>query len=191
MNCLACKTTTMVEKELETDLLALECPTCEGRWIQASRYWQWLRQHGSNLPEKPSSNTILPPVAESRGAKICPECGHILTRCRVGHDLSFHLDRCTACGGIWFDKNEWEILKSRNLHDDIHFIFSSAWQSQALREEIERHLQQMLERKLSEQDFAEAQRIRQWLSTHPYHEELYAFLKPDSDDKGESSRRGS
>jgi Zn-finger nucleic acid-binding protein len=177
MNCLACKTISLVPHDLETNLTSFECPACGGRWIEAFQYWNWLHQLGNNLPEHPAQETELP-VADSKEAKICPECGRILSRCRVGHDLHFVVERCVGCGGIWFDRNEWENLKSRNLHDDVHFIFSAAWQAKVRKEELETKLDELLRAKVGKQDFAEIQRIREWLRAHPFGRQLYAYLKP-------------
>ena len=80
-----------------------------------------------NLPEvSPDAENLE--LQESGKAKLCPECGAILVPYKVGHELPFSLDRCGHCGGIWFEKNEWEALCAWNLHDDLHFIFSKPWQ---------------------------------------------------------------
>src|SRR5207244_2897796 len=90
---------------------------------------------GSDLPERPAEEGLRLPVSDNAVPKLCPDCGHILLPYHVGHALNFTLDHCGHCGGTWFDKNEWEILKSRNLHDDIHFIFSHVWQAEVFHEE--------------------------------------------------------
>ena len=120
MDCPACGTHGISAIELEENLNGYICSACEGIWVKGYQYWKWLKTHGSILPEKPADFSADVPVADSRQAKICIECGHVLLRNKVGHGIPFYLDRCSACGGIWFDKNEWEVLKSRNLHDEIH-----------------------------------------------------------------------
>lgn len=41
----------------------------------------------------------------------CPKCGHGMDEVSYGGDLL--IDRCTNCEGIWFDKGEVGLLKSK------------------------------------------------------------------------------
>ena len=41
----------------------------------------------------------------------CPKCGHGMDEISYGGDLL--IDRCTHCQGIWFDKGEATLLKSK------------------------------------------------------------------------------
>jgi Zn-finger nucleic acid-binding protein len=181
MNCPVCKATALVAEELEPGLAGLKCRQCGGRWIEGTRYLAWVAAQGQQLAEKPPEEGVELPVAESGKAKLCPECGRFLTRAKVGHALGFHLERCANCGGIWTDANEWEVLKSRNLHDNLHFIFSGAWQADVMRQERERAHEQLLRKKLGEADFAEVKRVRAWLDAHPRRAELYAVLLDGTD----------
>ena len=181
MNCPVCKATTLVAEELEAGLAGTRCRQCGGRWIEGTRYLAWVAAQGRQLAEKPPDDGVELPVAESGRAKLCPECGRFLTRAKVGHGVGFHLDRCASCGGIWTDANEWEVLKSRNLHDNLHFVFSGAWQADVLRTERERARDQLLRNKLGEADFAEVKRVRAWLDGHPRRAELYAVLLDGTD----------
>jgi Zn-finger nucleic acid-binding protein len=176
MQCPVCKTVSLVEHELESQLPGLKCPACEGQWLKSFNYWRWVKQQGENRAENAPDEGLPLTVVETGRAPICPECGHILLRYKVGHDLTFTLDRCSHCGGVWFDKNEWAILKSRNLHDDLHFIFSPSWQAEVTRLERRVTHEQILRERLGEPDFAEAQRIKQWLDAHPQKHALLAYL---------------
>jgi Zn-finger nucleic acid-binding protein len=172
MNCPRCKSTTLVPEDLEPGLAGLKCRQCGGRWIEGSRYLGWVAAQGQQLAEKPPAEGVELPVTESDKAKLCPECGRFLTRAKVGHAVGFHLERCANCGGIWTDANEWEVLKSRNLHDNLHFIFSGAWQAEVMRQERKR---------LGDVDFTEVKRVRAWLDAHPKRAELYAVLLDGTD----------
>jgi Zn-finger nucleic acid-binding protein len=97
----------------------------------------------------------------------CCECGKLMTRYRVGHGASFMLDRCAACGGVWLDANEWETLKRLNLSDQIHQIFSAAWQAENLRQQQQLAAESRLKQCLGASDFAELTRVVQWIDTHP------------------------
>lgn len=180
MNCPVCKTVTLEAAELPTGgaigLSARRCNSCGGQFVAGQTYLMWVEQQKSNLPEKLPEHATELPVKDSRKAKLCPECGHYMTRAKVGHGVSFELERCAACGGIWFDANEWENLRDRNLHDDVHYIFSSAWQAKVLRERQELMHEELMIAKLGKADWAEIQRIKAWLDRHPHRPELLAIL---------------
>src|SRR5215467_10119638 len=129
MQCPVCITQSLNPQELETGLLALHCPSCRGNWLPSAHYREWHVEHREHLTEAPVDPASLPTAHEISRARLCPECGYILLHYKVGHDLKFSLDRCGHCGGVWFDADEWEILRARNLHHDVHFIFSHAWQA--------------------------------------------------------------
>jgi Zn-finger nucleic acid-binding protein len=175
MNCPVCKTTTLEPAALETNLSAFTCGKCDGHWISGKEYWSWHDVHGPNLPER------IPAVDEAEaedttGPKLCPEDGHFLRSYKIGHDLPFSLDHCNSCYGIWFDHNEWEVLRQRNLHDDIHFIFSEAYQAGIYKEEHASARRKAMIERFGEQDFAEIVRIKRWIDGHPKRRELLAYL---------------
>jgi Zn-finger nucleic acid-binding protein len=58
-----------------------------------------------------------------------------MTKARVGRKLEFYIDRCSHCHGTWLDKNEWENLRQMDLHHQIHYIFSNAWQFSVRKEQ--------------------------------------------------------
>ena len=189
MQCPVCKETRMEPDELAENLITHACATCGGHYIKSERYFSWLKQHGENLPEKPPGEQASLPVPDSRPGKLCPECGAFLIRHKVGHGIDFHLDRCGRCGGIWLDKNEWQVLKGRNLHDDVHFVFSEAWQTQVKQEERSKQYRDVvvgvLDGKLaqhcSQADIARLKEFKDWIDDHPCRKELYAYLASTRD----------
>lgn len=126
MNCPVCKTSQLISTELEANLSALKCPDCGGNWIHGGEYWKWLEKHGHSLPERAVQDEGWSPVEPSEYLD-CPECRFRMLKYLVGHGLSFSLDHCEGCKGIWLDRNEWEALKKRNLHDDINSMLTSFW----------------------------------------------------------------
>ena len=176
MNCPVCKSTTLFRKQIENQLLASECGTCGGRWIASYQYWKWKDQSGGRLPNPPAPQAGDVPVADTPGAKLCPECGHFLRRYPVGDDLDFSLERCSNCGGMWFDKNEWEALKARGLHNNVHNIFSEIWQSRLRDAAHQQAVEQMYRDKFGAEDYEKIKQIKEWISGHPHEAELKAFL---------------
>lgn len=164
--------------KLDRGLPAHHCKDCEGNWISSSAYWYWLEQQGVNLAENaaPASMSVM----DNQQAKLCPECGTIMIMYRVGHQLDFTLDQCGSCNGVWFDKNEWEGLKSHNLHDDIHLIFTAPWQNQVQAEERRSAFENIYIKKFGEADYAELVRLRAWLRSQSKQQEMIAFLIADN-----------
>lgn len=174
MRCPLCDRASLSRKELEEYLAVKECNKCGGYWISADVYWKWLKKHGRTFPEKPFSE-VINTLEDSQKAKICPDCGHILIKYRVGHGISFYLDHCNNCNGVWFDKNEWETLKSRNLHDDIHSIFTTPWQEKVRKEESSKRLEKIYAEKFGD-DYAEIKKIKKWLDEHPRKSTILAYF---------------
>jgi Zn-finger nucleic acid-binding protein len=174
MKCPVCKTTELSPINLDARLPAGGCPKCGGTWLSSFRYYEWLQVQGPSQPEKPYEGPPLT-VSQTQDAKLCPECGRILIRYAVGHGTNFTLDHCGSCNGVWLDNNEWQALKGRNLHDEIHLIFSRDWQTQVRKEERKKHLESIYAQHFGK-DYDEIKRIRQWLDQHPERGRLLAFL---------------
>jgi Zn-finger nucleic acid-binding protein len=174
MNCPVCKDVGLQPRDLGERLPGHGCGRCGGTFIRSTDYQEWLRRHGANLPERPPTAS-LPVPADTHQVKVCPACGHLMGRHHVGHEISFAIDHCDACQGIWLDRSEWEILVARGLHDDLHLMFSQAWQ-RAVRDLERRHHAEAGLRKRFGQDLAELERIRRWIEAHPQRSAILAFL---------------
>lgn len=177
MNCPICKNAPLSADWPEPELETQQCAQCGGRWLSSEAYWRWREPRGpQSLPERAVGEVATFLVEEARQGKLCPECGAILLPYKVGHDTGFSLDRCGHCGGVWLERNEWETLQSRNLHDDIHLFFAAPWQAQVFQEERHAAREVLLLEKFGESDLAEARRIKAWIDGHPRRDELLAFL---------------
>ena len=150
MKCPICHIESLNEVNLSTGLRAHQCTSCFGHWIPSERYWEWLdyrEQVNDNHRAAPSWNEAeqekahptrpvinlstgnsLLPVVDNTTANFCADCSRLMTKTRVGRGLSFYIDRCSHCHGVWLDQNEWENLVEKDLHHQIHYMFSSAWQ---------------------------------------------------------------
>lgn len=175
MNCPVCKTAELSPKTLESNLTSLTCPNCRGNWIQGAQYWKWLEQHGKNLPEIKAQTNDLP-LAETQEPLDCPECEWRMVKYMVGRGVGFALDQCHGCKGIWLDTNEWEVLKKRNLHDDLNSILTAFWQGEAQKEARKMRLERIYINKFGVEDYGEIKRIRAWLSERKKKQELLAYL---------------
>lgn len=135
MKCPICHSHSLQEVSLDTGLLAQQCTQCCGHWISSEQYWEWLdyREHEQHVnPRRTVINLSTVngrlPVVDNATANFCADCSRLMTKAKVGRGLNFYLDRCSHCHGVWLDQNEWENLKQMDLHHQIHYMFSSAWQ---------------------------------------------------------------
>lgn len=178
MQCPVCKTKQCNPVDLEDNLKAVACDMCGGHWISNQNYSAWLDKHGETLPEKPFSEVEFD-VADVKDAKICPDCGRILLKYKVGHGLNFFVEHCPGCGGIWLDANEWNALKERNLHDEIHKMFSTSRQSSVRVEQMAEKLDRVYANRFGADVYEKAKEIRQWLQDTPQKQAVLAFLADD------------
>jgi Zn-finger nucleic acid-binding protein len=179
MQCPVCKTKRCSPVELEENLKAASCETCGGHWISHQNYSTWLKRHGETLPEKPFSEVEFD-VGDVQEAKLCPDCRRILLKYKVGHGLDFFVDHCPGCGGVWLDKNEWAALQDKNLHDEIHKVFSTSWQSQIRGDQMASKLDQAYENRFGADSYTRAKETREWIQAHPQKQAILAFLSDDN-----------
>jgi len=177
MNCPQCKTTYFKKDELSEGLIASRCPTCEGHWIPSFNYWKWLHKQGAALPEKDMEQPLE--VTDSKAAKCCPECSQIMGKFRVGHGTEFLIERCGSCAGMWFDKNEWETLAAKNLHDEIHFIFGQPWQSEIIETRIIESRENKIKELIGNEKFNELKLLKTWLAGDKNKSAILGYLQAD------------
>lgn len=179
MKCPVCGTDSLTLDNLDKTLRGYKCDQCAGYWISGNQYWQWLDSRGGPLLKKELAYTEDLSVNDSTHAKICVECGRLMIRNRVGQGVSFFLDRCTACGGTWFDKNEWEVLKRRHLHDEVHTIFSAVWQSENRQQQQRTTHEKKLLAALGQPNYDKLKDMKSWFAKHPKKNWILAYLLND------------
>jgi Zn-finger nucleic acid-binding protein len=176
--CPVCKTVNLEPAQFENSLPILNCGSCGGSWLRANEYSLWLKSQkpGTFDESKAREAGKYFPVSESNKAAICPDCGHLLRKYKVGAKVDFHLDRCNNCNGVWFDNNEWVSLKAGDLHDEINKVFTKPWQQHIDDEMTAGKLDSMYLQKFGESDYRKIKEIREWLQEHPNRNTLIAFL---------------
>jgi len=51
----------------------------------------------------------------------CPKCVGVLKARKIGAKDPITVDACFVCGGIWFDKDELELLVNKEIFDTVEF----------------------------------------------------------------------
>ncbi|GAA5496017.1 hypothetical protein Rhal01_02198 [Rubritalea halochordaticola] len=164
---------------LEEGLSAYQCPESDGIFLTQESYWRWLSRQPERLPHLPAASETSPEALDSDDAKICPESGQLMQRFKVGHGFSFCLDR-SPNGNIWFDSGEWQALRERQFHDELHLIFTAPWQQGIRSEEKLQAEHKHLTEQLGPELLNELGALAQTLSEHPARELALAYLHRSS-----------
>ena len=174
MNCPVCDGT--LEKSSRDEKLTVkECNKCGGEFIPSYQYYTWIQVEQKPLPALKVETPVQSPHDSAPG-KICPECGGIMTRHKIGRGLEFHVDRCGQCAGIWLDQGEWELLKEKDFHDKIHYIFSSVWKGELREQEIVLDKEEATRARLGEENYQKVKDFKDWYDTQTEKSLIMAYL---------------
>ncbi len=175
MNCPICKSNT-VSTEVET---GLDVEICEehGMWIPALSYWKWIATQNISYPPVINDGEFESGEMDTKSGKICNDCGQLLRRFAVGHGVSFHVDQCPNCTSIWLDAGEWEMLKKKNLHSAIHFMFSAPWQNKVRKIKEKEQYESLYRNKLGDEFFEEVQSFKKRILSHDDYSLIMTYLR--------------
>lgn len=163
---------------LESGLNAYRCPTSGGHYITSNDYLGWVQQQPARLPHLPEIESAVTSDVSSP-VKICPESGTLMTRYKVGHGFTFSIDR-SITGGIWLDSGEWEALKQRNFHDEIHLVFTASWQKHIRTAQAQASYGETLRSSLGEDLLDRLTTLRRELTDHPHRNLALSYLAEKS-----------
>ncbi len=175
----------MEEVTLESGLRAYHCQRSGGYYITSADYMQWLQQQPARLPHLPKEGEPTAANPDPSPALICPETGTLMTRAKVGHGFGFSIDR-SITGGVWLEKGEWEALKERNFHDEIHLIFTAPWQKHIRDERARKAYENTLETALGNLLLDRLTAVRDELAEHPHRNLAIAYLTEIATSPGSS-----
>ena len=179
MKCLVCQDMELKEHEITPGLRVYNCHVCVGIGLILKIILNGLIGAAIALQiilkEKITVRKYLK-VNDSTNPKLCPNCQKILRVYKVANDLTFRLEHCHFCNGIWFDKNEWEVLREKRLHDRVEKIFTNSWQKRLVEEERKEDLEKFYLRKFGAEDYEKIKQVREWLNGKENRSMLITFL---------------
>ena len=97
-----------------------------------------------------------------------------MSRAQVGHGFQFTIDR-SMTGGIWLDAGEWEELKQRQFHDELHLVFTAPWQKAAREMLAAQHTEERMKERFGAELYAEMQLLKEKLVGHAYRDYAMAY----------------
>lgn len=168
--------TDLIPTELEPGLEACLCPQSGGVWIPLRAYFDWRERSASQARPLPPGYEPQAATDAGQPTLICPESSCLLVRYRVGEGLDFHIDRSPKTGGVWLDAGEWDALKSKGLHEQLHLVFTAAYQKRLRTQLIHEQLEEQFRHRIGAADFERVSEFKTWLLAHPKRRDILACL---------------
>lgn len=178
MYCPKCKNSALISP---THLLASgdpqprTCPRCGGVWltVKDQRDWEQLLDHIHDLkgPDKPERQ-----VADGQTG-LCPEGHTILTRAKVDLEPPFYLERCSKCGGVWFDQGELRRLFENHMVELLPSFWSFREQLQRERKRVHDSDQARLREKIGDDLYDRIGALAREMRDHPDQSEALAYFE--------------
>jgi Zn-finger nucleic acid-binding protein len=170
MKCPKCKTKELSKPGFSAPYL---CEACAGMWLLSGQ-----------LAELPDA-TIEPLDAEAAVGDsddktgLCPSGHGVMIRAKVDIDEPFYLEKCTACGGIWFDKGEWQRIAENHLADNLSNIWSRSWQRKQGQERNRERFLGMNKKLLGVELYDAVMALATQLKDHPEKDRAVALLQQE------------
>ncbi len=181
-------TSRMIQAEIEPGLIAYTCPKSGGVWIDHKHYWDWLlKQPGFPKPIPAISDMPVAINDPHNRPLISPDSGRLMTKYRVGHGLSFRIDHDSVSGGFWLDQDEYNLLRKRNLHDELHLICSPQYQRELAKLDAENVIDQRIEELLDTETCQHIRDLASKISDPRAQSVAIAYLKECFDDSATHS----
>ncbi|MGE4544002.1 MAG: zf-TFIIB domain-containing protein [Pedobacter sp.] len=173
MDCPKCKTFTL-QCVTSSQGGPIKCSNCGGFWIHADQIPKFMTQESvlSQIGRHSDKTTHIDSVTG-----LCPLGHGILSRVKITSNDPFYLDRCSRCGGIWFDRGEWHKLATAHLLDNIADFWTTSWQNKQ-RESAHRDAYiHWAQQEFGNELFDKLYLIAKQLKSHPSRVEALAFIK--------------
>jgi Zn-finger nucleic acid-binding protein len=171
MKCPKCKT---IEITKSGRSLAYSCENCGGLWLADSAALAF-----SDGFDEINDREFAPNNENDDRTGLCPSGHGIMLRARVDLEDPFFLERCTACGGIWFDKGEWQRFAKSRLSHNLNDLWSRSWQRRQLKEKSRETYLEINRKLLGEEVFQAVVRLAERLKDHPEKGRALALLNQE------------
>ncbi|MFP4389863.1 MAG: zf-TFIIB domain-containing protein [Desulfococcaceae bacterium] len=90
-----------------------------------------------------------------------------MIRAKVPLEPSFYLEKCGACGGIWFDRGELSRVLESDLISNLSVIWTMAWQRRQRQKEGLEQYRLIQKESLGEELYEEIPGLARKLQNHP------------------------
>lgn len=168
MKCPKCKTSELMKPSSNSPYL---CQNCGGMWLLNTSNSDFNSISIENIDESTVENDF------DGVTGLCPSGHGIMIRAKVEIDEPFYLEKCTSCGGIWFDKGEWHRIAENNLAENLGLIWSKSWQRKQSKEKNRESFLKTNRKILGEDIFKTIIELSEKLKQHPAKERAVSLLR--------------
>lgn len=176
LHCPKCKDVSLEAPAAESGRPYI-CKSCGGMWLTKTEIERFTETGETGFFSASDSTDCAPNLDERAG--LCPSGHGLLTRARIDADPHFYLERCSRCGGVWFDCGEWDRLVETHLLDRLPEFWTSAWQRAQRSATHESTFREIQKKRFGEAVFADLVRMANRLREHPLKGEALAFLREE------------
>lgn len=154
-----------------------DCPECGGIWVRKEDL-----SRVDDILFEAADDTISENKAHDLKTGTCPEGHGIMIRAKVEDESFFYLERCSTCGGIWFDKGEWQRVAGSHFLNNLADFWLLSWQRKQRQEKNRRQYLQQNEKLLGTELFNSILALSENLKQHPKKNRALAFLQQEIKD---------
>ena len=169
MNCPKCKNVALEKASFEAPY---SCSQCGGIWV--------LNEEINKLTEASFDDQQVEKTDDDdydSKTGLCPNGHGIMIRAKMDFETPFYLERCTQCGGIWFDHGEWNQVARNHLFDNITEFWTMAWQRKHQQEKNREHFLELNKDLLGNDVFDLVLTLAEKLKDHPEKLRAVGLLK--------------
>lgn len=177
MKCPNCDSNNSESLKLDSNLEGIRCNNCDGIWIPSVNYFKYIEINKPDLSLlNPTDMQKVFSEKDSETGKKCPDCGKQVVARKAGFGAEFKVDRCDHCFGIWLDKDEWDLLKTKNLNTAIYYMFTSTWEMK-VRSQTEFSLKlEAIKKRFDNEQSIKIVDFLEWLEQQENKNELISYI---------------
>jgi len=102
-----------------------------------------------------------------------------MIRAKVDVDNPFYLEKCTGCGGIWFDNGEWQRIRNLDLAENLNDLWCKSWQIKQRKEKDRQNYLETNRKLFGNQLFDQVMHLSELLKDHPEKGRAIALLQQE------------
>ncbi len=170
MNCPKCKNIDLRKRGYDSPS---NCHICGGMWIDHDKLPEFMGSMRSSVGEQTDANL------NDDKTGMCPLGHGVMIRTKIDIDEPFYLEKCGACGGVWFDNGEWKRVINLNLAENINELWCKSWQIKQRKEQSRKKFLELNRSFLGDQLFEELIKISEILKEHPEKGRAMALLQQE------------
>ena len=171
MKCPKCKGSDLATCSVSK---AYECHGCGGIWMRKDD----ISSLGEAMIKGAEDGSCVRNENDS-WTGVCPDGHGIMIRARIEDAVPFYLERCSACGGVWFDKGEWQRIAGRHFLNNLAEFWSYSWQRRQRQEKSRQAYLRNNEELLGKDMFNSLLALAGLLKTHKEKGLAMAFLQEE------------